>query len=98
VNIDQLNKAFDNRVRLGIMALLVVEDSVDYNTLKESLDLTDGNLASHLKSLEKEAYIEVRKSFFMRKPHTRYAVTPAGRLAFEQHLKALEELLKKMKQ
>jgi DNA-binding MarR family transcriptional regulator len=97
VNFNQLNKAFESRIRLGIMALLMVEDSVDYNSMKESLDVTDGNLASHIKALEKEEYISVQKSFFGKKPHTRYLVTPAGRLAFEMHLKTLENLLKQIK-
>ena len=79
------------------MALLMVEDSVDYNTLKESLDVTDGNLASHIKALEKETYISVQKSFFGKKPHTRYQVTTLGRHEFETHLKALEILLKQLK-
>jgi DNA-binding MarR family transcriptional regulator len=96
VNFSQLNKAFESRVRLGIMALLMVEDSVDYNTLKEALEVTDGNLASHIKALEKEAYIRVEKSFLSKKPHTRYATTPLGRTEFERHLKALEELLRKV--
>jgi DNA-binding MarR family transcriptional regulator len=97
VNIEQLNKAFESRVRLGIMALLMVEDSVEYNILKSALDLTDGNLASHLKALEKETYVEVRKSFLGRKPNTRYAVTELGKKAFNEHLQALENLLKSMK-
>ncbi len=97
MKIEQLNKAFDSRVRLGIMALLLVEDSVAYNTLKETLDLTDGNLASHIKALEKEAYIEARKVFLGKKPNTRYAVTELGRQQFAEHLKALEDLLKQLK-
>ena len=97
MNFNDLNKAFESRIRLGIMALLMVEDSIDYNTLKETLDVTDGNLASHIKALEKEEYITVEKSFFGKKPHTRYKVTNSGRTAFEKHLKALEEMLKNMK-
>jgi DNA-binding MarR family transcriptional regulator len=97
VNFSQLNKAFESRIRLGIMALLLVEDSVDYNSLKESLDVTDGNLASHIKALEKEAYISVEKSFFGKKPHTRYQVTALGRVEFDKHLKTLEAILKKIK-
>lgn len=76
------------------MALLTVEDSMDYNALKDALAVTDGNLASHLKALEKEAYIAVVKSFLGRKPHTRYYITESGRAAFEQHLKSLEAMLK----
>ncbi|MFM2267524.1 MAG: hypothetical protein RL757_965 [Bacteroidota bacterium] len=92
--IENLNKAFDNRVRLGIMSVLMVEDWVDFSTLKETLDLTDGNLASHLTALEKEHYIEFRKQFVGRKPQTSYQTTAAGRTAFIEHLDALEAILK----
>ena len=95
--INQLNKAFESRIRLGIMALLMVEDSVDFNTLKDALEVTDGNLASHIKALEKEEYIAVEKSFFGKKPHTPYMVTTLGRPAFEKHIKSLEKILKNMK-
>lgn len=90
----QLNPAFDHRNRLGIMSLLAVNDWVEYNTLKELLDLTDGNLASHLKPLEANEYIIVRKQFVGRKPQTTYAATEAGKSAFKTHLDALEELVK----
>lgn len=89
-----LDKAFENKVRLGLMSLLMIEDSVDFNTLKESLEITDGNLASHLKNLEKLEYIEVNKEFVGRKPRTTYQATPQGRKAFEQHIEALEKFLK----
>ena len=79
------------------MALLMVEDSATYNVLKDALDLTDGNLASHIKALEKEEYISVQKSFLGKKPNTRYAATVAGRQAFSAHLVALENLLKSLK-
>ena len=90
----QLNPAFDHRNRLGIMSILVVNDRVEYNTLKEMLNLTDGNLASHLKALEALQYIEVRKQFVGRKPQTTYMATEAGRSAFKAHLDALEAILK----
>ena len=92
--IEQLDKAFDNRVRLGIMSTLMVNDHVDFTTLKELLDLTDGNLASHLKALEKIQYIKIKKSFVDRKPNTKYMATEAGRKAFVRHLDALEEIIK----
>lgn len=92
--ITQLNKTFDNKVRLGIMSVLIVNDWVDFRTLKEVLDLTDGRLASHIKGLEGEGFIEVRKQFIGNKPNTSYSVTIAGRNAFDAHLDALEELLK----
>lgn len=89
-----INKAFENKTRLGIMAALVVNDYLDFNTLKDLLEVTDGNLASHLKSLEKSEYIVVRKEFLGRKPNTKYSVTKAGKIAFEKHIKAIEQLLK----
>jgi DNA-binding MarR family transcriptional regulator len=88
------NKAFDNRIRLGIMSMLMVNDWVAFTTLKEMLNLEDGNLASHIKVLEKENYIEVRKQFVAKKPQTTYTATIAGRQAFSEHLTALENLLK----
>jgi len=71
----------------------MVNDSVDFNTMKELLDVTDGNLASHLKALEKEEVIEVRKQFLGRKPNTSYKVTPLGQKLFKEHIDALERLL-----
>ncbi|GAA4447838.1 transcriptional regulator [Ravibacter arvi] len=91
--IDDLNKAFESRIRLGIMSALAVNDSLDFNSLKEFLNLTDGNLATHLKALEKEKYISVNKTFIGKKPNTSYAVTPAGKTAFQKHLQALENLI-----
>ncbi|MDQ1085726.1 MULTISPECIES: transcriptional regulator [unclassified Siphonobacter] len=92
--IDQLNKAFENRVRLGIMSVLMVNDWVEFNTLKETLQQTDGNLASHLMALEKVQYVAIRKGFIGRKPNTSYQATETGRQAFQEHLNALESLLK----
>lgn len=97
VTIKGLHKAFDNRIRLGIMSILAVNDQLDFNTLKEYLDLTDGNLASHLKGLEKEEFIGIEKSFVGRKPNTKYYMTKLGKKAFNEHLKALENLIKSQK-
>jgi DNA-binding MarR family transcriptional regulator len=93
----QLNKAFENRTRLGIMSVLAVNERADFNRLKELLDLTDGNLASHLTALEKENYIEVQKQFIGKKPNTSYLITETGRTAFRLHLDALEAMLKEMR-
>lgn len=93
--IQHINKAFDHRIRLGIMSVLMVNDGADFNTLKELLGATDGNLASHAKALEAEAFIEVRKQFIGRKPNTTYSITPSGRKAFEAHISALEKLIRK---
>ncbi|MEM9832454.1 MAG: transcriptional regulator [Bacteroidota bacterium] len=94
----QFDKAFENKVRLGIMSALMVNDSLDFNALKELLGVTDGNLASHLKALEKVAYIDVQKQFIGRKPNTQYAATATGKKAFRAHLDALEALLSTRKQ
>ncbi|MGB5418089.1 winged helix-turn-helix domain-containing protein [Algibacter sp.] len=93
--INNINKAFDHRVRLGIMSILMVNEYADFNMLKELLGATDGNLASHTKALEKEAYINVEKQFIGRKPNTRYAATKLGRAAFQKHIEALEKLINK---
>lgn len=93
--ISNLNKAFDHRTRLGIMSVLMVNDWMDFNGFKEMLDdIKDGTLASHLKALEKEKYIEVRKQFIGRKPNTAYRASEAGKQAFNDHLNALEAILK----
>lgn len=82
---------------MGIMSALAVNESLEFNSLKEYLDVTDGNLASHLKALEKEEFIGVEKSFVGRKPNTRYFMTQAGKDAFNDHLKVLEKLIKSQK-
>ncbi len=92
--IENINKAFENRVRLGIMSILVVNEWVDYKQLKKLLDVTDGNLASHIAALEKKEYIEIRKSFIGKKPNTSYRVSQTGKKAFGEHINALENLLK----
>jgi DNA-binding HxlR family transcriptional regulator len=97
ISINGLHKAFESRIKLGIMSALAVNDMLDFNSLKEFLDVTDGNLASHLKALEKEEFVGVQKSFLGRKPNTQYFVTKAGKKAFDEHLKALEKLIKSQK-
>ena len=79
------------------MSALAVNDSLDFSSLKDYLEVTDGNLASHLKALEREKFVAVTKSFIDRKPNTRYAMTKQGRKAFEEHLAALENLIKSQK-
>lgn len=92
--IKNINKTFDHRIRLGIMSVLMVNTSVEFNTLKELLDVTDGNLASHIKALENENYITIQKQFIGKKPNTKYSATSTGKNAFNEHIDALEELLK----
>lgn len=92
--IEELNKAFESRIRLGIMSILVVNESSDFNTLKAQLNITDGNLSSHITALEKLQYLKVKKQFIGKKPNTTYLITAAGRKAFASHLDALEKLIR----
>jgi len=91
---DQLDRILEHRVRLQIMSVLVANDIYDFNSLKEVLSITDGNLAANLKALEKEKYISISKTFVNRKPNTKYKATEKGRNAFKKHLDALEALIK----
>lgn len=93
--IQNINKAFDHRIRLGIMSVLSVNEFADFNMLKELLGVTDGNLASHVKALENEEYIIVEKQFIGKKPNTRYKITKLGKKAFQEHIEALEKLIQK---
>jgi DNA-binding MarR family transcriptional regulator len=95
--IEELNKAFESRIRLGIMSILMVNDWADFGTLKDTLALTDGNLASHITALEKLEYIKIKKQFLGKKTNTSFAVTKLGKKAFGEHLDALEKLLKHRK-
>ena len=91
--LDHINKAFESRVRLGIMSALMVNDTLDFTSLKQLLGLTDGNLASHARALEEAGYIACAKQFVGRRPNT-----PAGREAFRRHLDALEEFIRQQRQ
>jgi DNA-binding HxlR family transcriptional regulator len=87
------DKAFENKIRLQIMSVLVANEYYEFNALKALLNVTDGNLASHLKALEKEQYIEVVKGFNGRKPNTKYYASRSGKSAFIKHLDTLEKLI-----
>jgi DNA-binding HxlR family transcriptional regulator len=94
---DNLDKILEHRLRLQIMSVLVTNQSYDFNSLKEVLNVTDGNLASHIKALEKEKYILVTKTFIERKPNTRYKASEKGKSSFKKHLDALEAVVKSQK-
>ena len=79
---------------LGIMSILMANESADFTTLKSLLGLTDGNLAGHTRNLEELGYIRSEKRFIGRKPNTTFAVTETGRDAFAAHIAALESFLK----
>ncbi len=95
--IENLNKIFDSRIRMGVMSILMVNDEINFNDLKQLLDLTDGNLASHLTNLEENGYIKVHKGFIGRKTNTTYSITKAGEKAFAEHIQALENIIKNVK-
>src|SRR3712207_4436423 len=92
-----LNKIFDNRIRLGVMSTLMVNEEISFNDLKGLLEVTDGNLATHLVTLEEEGFIKVHKGFIGRKTNTTYSVTKAGEKAFKDHIAALEKMIRGMK-
>ena len=92
--LENINKAFESKARLGIMSALMVNESLDFATLKSLLQLTDGNLASHTRNLEDLGYIACEKRFIGRKPNTTFSITEKGRVAFAEHLKALETFIK----
>jgi DNA-binding MarR family transcriptional regulator len=95
-SIEQLNKIFDSRVRLGIMSALLVNEEMSFNQLKEVVGVTDGNLASHLKTLESNNYVKVEKGFLGRKTNTTYHFTRQGEKAFRAHLDALEQMIRSL--
>jgi DNA-binding MarR family transcriptional regulator len=92
--IGALNKVFDSRIRLGVMSVLIVNESISFNELKQLLELTDGNLASHLNTLEQAQYLNIQKSFIGKKTNTTYTITALGKQAFKAHLDALEKMIK----
>jgi len=95
--ISGLNKIFDNRIRLGVMSILMVNDEISFNDLKQMLEVTDGNLATHLVTLEDEGFIKVHKGFIGRKTNTTYSVTRGGEKSFTDHIAALEKMIKGIK-
>jgi DNA-binding HxlR family transcriptional regulator len=92
--LEKFNKAFESKARLGIMSVLMVNEWVNFNSLKELLQLTDGNLATHLKALEEIGYISIKKEFIGKKPNTTYSASASGKKAFGDHLNVLEKLIK----
>jgi DNA-binding MarR family transcriptional regulator len=94
---EHLDKVLEHSVRLRIMSVLMANESYDFNALKELIGVTDGNLATHVKALEREKYLTVIKSFKDRKPNTKYKVTDRGRHVFKKHLDGLEQLIRQQK-
>jgi len=92
-----LNKIFDSRIRLGIMSVLLVNEEINFNDLKQLLEVTDGNLATHLQNLEENGYVKIKKGFVGKKTNTTYSVTKAGEKAFTDHIAVLESMIKGIK-
>ncbi|HEX4877572.1 MAG TPA: transcriptional regulator [Chitinophagaceae bacterium] len=92
-----LNKVFESRIRLGVMSILMVNEEINFNDLKQLLEVTDGNLATHLVTLEESGYIKVKKGFIGRKTNTTYSITRAGEKAFKDHITALENMIRGVK-
>lgn len=95
--ISGLNKIFDNRIRLGVMSVLTMNDEMSFNDLKQMMEVTDGNLATHLVTLEENGFIKVHKGFVGRKTNTTYSITRSGQKAFGDHIAALEQMIKGIK-
>lgn len=95
--INGLNKVFESRIRLGVMSILMVNGEVNFNDLKTLLEVTDGNLATHLVTLEENGYIKVHKGFIGRKTNTTYSITKPGSRAFNEHISALESMIRGIK-
>ena len=93
LNLENIDKTLESKVRLGIMAVLVVNDSMDFKSLRSLLNLTDGNLVTHTRTLENAGYITSSKQFIGRMPNTTYRATDQGREAFRRHLRALESFI-----
>ncbi|MEO5674082.1 MAG: transcriptional regulator [Chitinophagales bacterium] len=92
-HLENIDKAFENSIRLGIMALLMVNRSLDFNALKKLLGTTDGNLSSNLSYLESQKYVNTKKQFINKKPNTSYTKTEKGRKAFVVHIEAMEKII-----
>jgi len=95
--INGLNKIFDSRIRLGVMSIVMVNEEINFNDLKQMLEVTDGNLATHLVNLEENGFIKVHKGFIGRKTNTTYSITKTGEKAFSDHITALENMIKGIK-
>ena len=89
-----LDRLIHERVRLGILSALAVNETLSFNDLKRLMKATDGNLSVHARRLEEAEYIQCTKSFEGRLPRTEYRLTPAGRKALERYLDHMESLIR----
>ncbi|MFW9871266.1 MAG: winged helix-turn-helix domain-containing protein [Candidatus Thorarchaeota archaeon] len=94
---DDLDPVIHERVRLAIVSALAVAPQMSFNEIKETLDLSDGNLSAHAASLQRAGYIEIAKTFKGRRPHTTMRLTRAGQKAFRRYLETLRRIIDKGK-
>ena len=94
-DLPDLNRLIHERIRLGIISALAINDSLSFNDLRRLLRTTDGNLSVHARKLEEAGYIACSKFFEGRIPHSDYRLTPAGRRALEQYIKQMEDLIRR---
>lgn len=97
-SVPNLDRVIHERMRLGIVSALAVNDSLSFNELKKLLQTSDGNLSVHARRLEEAEYVECEKSFENRMPKTEYRLTSSGRKAFERYLNHMEALIHAMRE
>ncbi len=95
--VPNLDRVIHERMRLGIVSALAVNESLTFNELKKLLQTTDGNLSVHARRLEEANYVDCSKSFEGRMPKTEYRLTATGRKAFERYLDHMEALIQAMR-
>ncbi len=89
-----LDKVIHQKTRLGLLSMLMVDKEAEFNYLKEQLNLSDGNLSTHMTHLEKAGYIKIRKEFVKKRPKTTCILTEKGHKAFSEYLKDLEQIIR----
>lgn len=94
----ELDRLIHERVRLGIVSALAVNERLSFNELKALLDTTDGNLSVHARKLEDAGYVRCQKTFEGRVPHTEYVLTKAGRAALERYVRHMESLIEAVRE
>ena len=95
---DDIDPVIHERVRLAIVSALAVAPEMSFNELKETLELSDGNLSAHATSLQRAGYVEIAKTFKGRRPHTTLRLTALGKRAFRSYIGTLRKIINKKDQ
>jgi DNA-binding MarR family transcriptional regulator len=93
----QLDRVIHEKGRLAIMSMLAATPELSFTELRAALEMTDGNLTTHIRTLQEAGYVSVTKSFQNRRPLTTCSLTPAGRKAFNNYINLLEEIIRQNK-